>query len=212
MEQEIYVINMDKNVERKSNMIRKFSKYFKINFIQSVENKNPVYSCFLSHLKCIQIAKKNKFKYIIVLEDDCILNDKNDNDEVNFETTFYNILKYLNSDLNQWNLFLGGITKCYEYNIHKIEIYKNQSFLHTRKGKTFHFVIYNQNCYDFFLNYKFDNTPIDKIWNFKLNAIIPIPFIAYQEDGFSDIEQKNISYYHRYKSIENNLIKYHLPT
>ena len=49
MEQEIYVINMNKNVERKSNMIRKFSKYFKINFIQSVENKNPVCSCFLSN-------------------------------------------------------------------------------------------------------------------------------------------------------------------
>ena len=32
-------------------------------------------------------CKKNKFKYIIVLEDD-LINDKND--EVNFDTTFFN--------------------------------------------------------------------------------------------------------------------------
>ena len=42
--------------------------------------------------------------------------------------------------------------------------------------------------YDFFLKADaYNNIPIDVVWHFKMYALISVPFIATQEDGYSDV-------------------------
>ena len=55
-------------------------------------------------------------------------------------------------------------------------------------------IVYHNSVYDFFLSidpFAVD-VPIDKIWHGHFNAIIPVPFIASQTNGFSSIENKEL--------------------
>ena len=79
-----YIIHLNHDKKRKEKIIKQFSDYFNLNFIEGIIDENPKKGCFLSHLKCIQIAKEKKLDYIIVLEDDCIIK----NDDENWFTRF----------------------------------------------------------------------------------------------------------------------------
>jgi hypothetical protein len=53
-----------------------------------------------------------------------------------------------------------------------------------------------------------NNIIIDKCWHNKLVAIIPIPFIATQMDGYSNIVKLPKSYRGRIMSSNNDLVKF----
>ena len=112
------------------------------------------------------------------------------------------IISYLNGNINDWNIFIGGVTNVWDFN-KNIKINDNLNLLNINKGKTTHFMIYNENCYDFFLNHDI-NIQIDKCWNYKLKAFTSVPFIAIQNDGLSTIENRYVNYNYKFKSIENS--------
>lgn len=189
----LYVINKKNDTERLKNI--KFSfKNYNLNVIEAIEHDIGWKGCFLSHKKCLKIAKKLKLKYIIIMEDDCHPTSK-------FDDNLNEILLHLSKIKSEWNIFLGGVTNVWHFNNYT-KINNNLDLLSINKGKTTHFIIYNENCYDFFLNHEI-NIPIDKCWHHKLNALISIPFIAIQRDGISSIEKKYVNYYDKFKSIEN---------
>lgn len=118
--EQIFVINLGKDIDRKEKMIKQF-KNQNINnyeFIEGIDGNNEIiakqysmiknntnivskghYGCLLSHIKCIELAKKRNYKGVIIMEDDIILNN-------NFTEILKNI-KIPQSDI----LYLGGITK-----------------------------------------------------------------------------------------------------
>ena len=196
---DIYIIHLNHDKKRKEKIIKKFSNYFNLNFIEGIIDENSKKGCFLSHLKCIQIAKEKKLDYIIVLEDDCIIK----NDDENWFTRFKNTKEYLLKYKDNWNLYLGAVNRCNQSNILKIIDYNNEKLLKINKGTCLHFAIYNNNCYDFFLNQKFNGLPIDQIWFNKLSAIINYPFIFTQESEFSNIAKKYINYKSIFENQEN---------
>ena len=198
---DIYVINLKKRTERLNRVKKDFANYNLI-IIEAIEDMNQEgwKGCFNSHLKIISIAKEKKLPYIIVIEDDCKIID-----EITFDINLKQILNWLENNMEEWNIFLGGVTKVWNYN-KLIQLDNDLKLLSINEGKTTHFIIYNSNCYDYYLSLD-SNIPIDKCWHNKLIGITSIPFIAIQYSDFSDIENKEVNYETRFTSIENNFIK-----
>ena len=191
----MYVINLKIRTDRLEQIKNDFSNY-NLNIIEAEETINERWKgCFISHLKCIRLAKLKKLDYIIVIEDDC-------KKAINFDNDLIHILNWLEKNNDKWNIFLGGVTGVWNYN-NSITICNDLNLIEIDVGKTFHFIIYNSNSYDFFLNSEI-NIPIDKCWHNKLIGFVSIPFIATQYEGYSNIENKQISYYNRFDSIEKN--------
>lgn len=210
-----FVINLQIANER-MNLIYKSFKNYNIIRIDGISHKLGYKGCLLSHLKCIQYAKNNKLKYIWVLEDDCSPN-------VDFINRFLIVNEYLDKH-NDWNLYLGGCNKVSEQNILDKFSYKNENFIKVDFAHCMHMVCYNEKIYDYFLkfllntnnistnnvNYDtndlFYSKPIDIIWRNFTNAIISVPFLAYQTSEYSYIEQKNVKYYRSLKKTEKILM------
>lgn len=193
---DIYVINLKKRTDRLERVKKDFTKYNLI-MVEAIEDEEGWVGCFKSHLKCIELAKEKKLPYIIVIEDDCRIVS-----ETTFDTNLKLILNYLESNMEEWNIFLGGVTRVWEYN-KCAKLNCELKLLYIDEGKTFHFVIYNSNCYDYWLNLK-PIVPIDKCWHHKLVGIISIPFVVTQYTDYSDIENKKVNYDSRFDSIEKN--------
>ena len=68
-----------------------------------------------------------------------------------------------------------------------------------------HVKFYNNTSYDFFLNYE-SEIPIDIIWNKKVKAIMPIPFLFTSDDSWSNITNTRCNIKNRIKSNEQLLI------
>ena len=196
---DIFVINLEKNKDRKQFIIDSYDKYFNLHFIDAVYDKRPNKGCFLSHIKCIQHAKDNNMEYIIVMEDDC--QNRNDNFVKELEDT----LIYLKQNKEKWDIFLGGTTNVYPKNIIQKESFNNMNFCYLDQGNTTHFIIYNSKCYNFFLKYKFKGISVDKIWHKKLIGCVKVPFIFLQKPCYSDIELKYTNYNKSFIKAENTL-------
>ena len=68
----VMYINLERRTDRKISVIHELKKinvedplYFK-----AIELENGALGCSMSHLKCIETAKKNNFDYVFVCEDD----------------------------------------------------------------------------------------------------------------------------------------------
>lgn len=201
---DIYVINLKERTDRLDAINKLFKPFSTINIhpVEAVTHTNGTIGCFLSHKKCLQFAKNNNLTKIIVIEDDC-------QPLSNFESRLHNILSYLETNDN-WDIFLGGgfDINPYKNKITKIETSLDNLFI-TNSGVCFHFIIYNHTCFDFFLNYDETLYPIDNIWQNNLTCIIPIPFIATQSIGFSNISNSTqIKFYRKIRSNNDLLVNY----
>jgi hypothetical protein len=199
---DIYVINLKTRTDRLEQIYKNFSNY-NLHIIDAIYDEEGWKGCFKSHLHCISIAKELKLNYIIVIEDDCEKKDK-------FDENLILILDWLEKNINMWNIFLGGVTKVWNYtDLFEINNDSNSNsnlnLIKIHDGKTSHFMIYNSNSYDFYLNQNIQ-IPIDKCWHNKLIGFVSIPFLATQSIGKSDIENKIINYESRFSGVEKNFI------
>ena len=196
---DIYIINLIERKDRLEHIKKNFSEY-NIIPVNAVNDEEGYKGCFLSHKKCIQIAKEKKLKYIIVIEDDCLPLE-------NFNKRFENIISFLDT-YDNWDLFLGGGFHICPFHIQgKIEnSYEN--LYKINGGYCMHFVIYNNTSYDYFLNQDI-SIPIDHTWQNNLQCIVPIPFIASQLDNFSNISNNiETTFSKRIRLNNRRLLKY----
>jgi hypothetical protein len=71
----VYVINLDKNVDRWKNMRRDWSNMFELKRISAKTHRNPVCGLALSQLYLFKMFKKSKEDILIVMEDDAYPGD-----------------------------------------------------------------------------------------------------------------------------------------
>jgi GR25 family glycosyltransferase involved in LPS biosynthesis len=182
---QLYVINLKERTDRKEQIIQDFKPYknIQLEVIEGIKHENGAQGCFLSHKKCIQLAKERDMEYIIVLEDDCYPNE-------NLENRLNTVLEYLKT--RTWGIFLGGVNKTRMENVLKKDIYKEEKILDIDLGSTTHFIIYHKSSYDFFLS--LETAIIDICWREKINAVTIVPFLATQRSGYSNIENGIINY------------------
>ena len=181
---DLYVVNLIERTDRWEKIKKRFPD-FNIIRIDAIKHEDGIYGSFLSQRKCLQIAKDNNLPYICVLEDDCV--PTND-----FKERFGVIKEYLDTH-HDWDIFLGGGTKILKKNLVKKIQYKTEKFGVLRKMACAHMIIYNKKVYDFFLNMKY-HAPIDRSWWYKFTALVPSPFVATQDEGYSDIAKEKVCY------------------
>lgn len=187
---EVVCINLRKRKERRTHVKRQArKKNFPVRFFQAVEDdRHPNLGKFRSHLKCIEQARKNRHKSILVLEDD---------------------VKVLTSRLAipqppvEWDmLYLGGNIQSVlrDEDTDSSRVWKRACVLLT------HCYIIKQSAYDFILEegHNVLRSKENKDINFdewlckevhpKLKVYAAIPERVIQRDGYSDVKKREITY------------------
>lgn len=182
-----FYINLDKRVDRKEKVEKELIDFgfTSPNRISAIENKIGLVGCALSHIKCLEEAKKNNWSHVLILEDDIYFIDK--------ERCKNLIEKYI--DYNYDVLFLGAWIRDNEYS--KID----NNLLKINKAITTHSYIVKSHYYDKLIeNFREgselkNNNPnneqynIDNYWN-NLQSIdrwyCLKPIMCSQYDDYSD--------------------------
>lgn len=157
--------------------------------------KNPAIGCSLSHFKCIELAKKNKWSHVMIVEDDIQFLDPS--------LFSVQLNQFLSSDLEWDVLLIAG---------NNIPPYKtiNETCIQVSRCQTTTGYIVRSHYYDTLLNnikfgaIKLLKQPkdhllyaIDKYWfslQEKDNWYLLMPLTVTQLPGFSDIEKRYTNY------------------
>ncbi len=183
----IYIINLEKRKDRKEEIIKELNKYKIDNyeFIKAIEFPDGYIGCALSHIIALDLAIKNKYDKVIILEDDFIFL-KNPN-ELNIEIDF--------------DVFLLGGTIYEKENIPDINFLRIK-----RASRTEGYIIKKhyyktlKNCFiDSVRNLLIKHTheyKLDILWKhlqvkdkFYINSS---GLIGGQREGYSDIQKQNM--------------------
>lgn len=208
--EKFYLINLEKRIDRYNRILRDY-KFLNIERFKAIEKINGRKGCALSHINLVKYAKDNNMPYIIVLEDDILIENVK-----YFVNKLTYILIYLKNNINDWEIFNGGITAVNKNTINDLRIVKKGLNLFEYKfGHCLHLVIYNKNSYDKLIeleNYYnsvifIRNTiPIDVIINRLLKKkLMTLPYLCYQKSGFSNIGKRVRNQYQDIKNEENIL-------
>ena len=175
-----------------------------IHSLKSIGIKNPnrfnaikddigLIGCTKSHIKCIEIAKSNRWPFICIFEDDLLF--------LNPEITIEKINKYINTDYDV--LFLGAWIRNDNYS------FINNDLIHIKYACCTHAYIVKNHYYDIYLNNL--NTSLSKkiiepdnpLYNNDEyiqylqrvdNWYCLYPILVTQRDGYSDNFNKNRNY------------------
>ncbi len=201
---EIYCINLKERDDRMLKIQNIFSdeNYFKIKRFNAIKKQNGALGCICSHL---EIIKENINKpYVIVIEDDLILNDTIQN--------IYNIIKKLIENISQWEIFNGTPT-FHNFkqttNIVNSKI-KNTPFVNINWGQSTSFIIYSKTSYNKLITVL--EQGIKKKFTIPIDILISRNFIQttysvgnlfYQNEDWSDIQKRN-NYDIKYLDYQKN--------
>jgi GR25 family glycosyltransferase involved in LPS biosynthesis len=210
--EQIVYINLDNRIDRNVQMLNEFKRLnipiSKFVRLSAVRNQNGAIGCTLSHIKVIQMAIENKWKNVMVLEDDFnfIDNEKYINDSINYLYGDFTKIK------NDWEIVsLSRGARQDMNNIDDPYLYKAIA-VSTTAG-----YIVNENFYDTLLkNYREGLMKLMKETNkehYTLDAywinLQPMskwyvfnPSLGYQRESYSDIEGKTVEYLRYDKTIQ----------
>lgn len=175
-----YVINL-KNREDKRKYIDTELKKVKIkyNLFLAEKHNDPKKGCLESHLTIINKAIQKNIKYLLIIEDDC---------------KFINDLNKMNSFPDDWDMiYLGGT-------VHRILDRKYKGYARVQCWTTHAYIINltKENLVKKIMEVSNYEGEIDRFYLEKVhpnfNAYMCDPMIAIQKEGFSDIENKEVSY------------------
>jgi GR25 family glycosyltransferase involved in LPS biosynthesis len=194
----IYCINLKKRRDRKLFMLHQGKEHnLNITFFDAIYNKKGWIGCLKSHLEILKMARKKKYKKILILEDDCDI--KSDL-----------ILK--EKPPKDWEMiYLGGQVKQILEDNHfevKEKFYVKANILST------HAMIINHTVYDKLINLIIKcERPIDQTYaNYHYNkkCYITNPMMIIQINGYSDIESSEIEY--NYQPVTNYIEMLEAPS
>lgn len=177
------VINLPERKDRLENVKLQLSGQ-EYSIVEGIKEEKSLNGIAKSHLKCVQIAKDNKWQNVLIMEDDLVLRPK-------FE-------EYLNHCLynvpTEWDVLLGGVylsKNTQRYNDHWDKI---------GEFRGLHFYIVNQSAYTKVLSYELGcDQHIDAWMNRhgkRLNCFVTKKYVATQMVGYSDNVKAHVNYEH----------------
>lgn len=203
-----YVINLDSRPDRWEKMQEKFKDSpFKLERFSAIKHEHGLTGCGLSHTSIIQMAKDNNLPSILIMEDDC----KPSNE---FNSIWPKIKKWLDNHKDSWDIFIGG-NSYYASSIPSLDIspssikpictINSSTKLYHTKLLCLHFYYLNSSGYDKFLEWKNNKHEAIDIWPniISMKIISSTPFIATQDEDFSNINNNNANYESIFKTSEN---------
>jgi len=212
--QHILYINLNHRTDRKINIENELSKVSwreKAIRFPAVEMKNGAMGCTMSHIKCLEIARDNNWRHVVILEDDIEFLDPS-----LFLSNLDRFLIGTSHDSYSWDVILiagNNMLPYLPYNECAIQAMNCQ----TTTGYIVQQKYYNeliQNMKEglrlFLRNPERKNEyAIDKFWlslQKKDKWFLIIPLSVIQRENYSDIEKKNTNF-RRYMLDYNKVIK-----
>lgn len=209
-----YVINLDDRPDRFDTIMRSFDKApFTIERFSAIKDSIGWKGCGLSHMALIQLAKDKNMRSILIIEDDCKPSD-------DFNKAWPLIKNWLDSNKSEWDIYTGGTTYYDIINkssdtIKAICKLDSNIKLYYTKFLCTQFYYLNSSAYNNFLEWKKDikkNGAVDMWPNIiNMKIVSSIPFIATQNDGYSNIANSETNYNKSFEesgkiiaSIQNN--------
>jgi GR25 family glycosyltransferase involved in LPS biosynthesis len=176
----VVVINLKERVDKRTYIEKELKKRsIKFNFFIAEKHNDPKRGCLESHLNVIKNAIKNKDKYLLIIEDDC---------------KFINGLSKMEIPPPDWDmLYLGGT-------VHRVLDKKHKGYARVQCWTTHGYIINleNKDLVSKILEAENYDGEIDRYYLEKIhpdfNAYVCDPMIAIQKPGFSDIENREVSY------------------
>lgn len=197
-----FYINLETRPDRKQHVEEQLQNIgISAERFNAIRLQNGAIGCSMSHLKCLQIAKKNNWSHVMICEDDLMI--------LNKQTFINTINKFFtmhgdDSDDNKWNVLLLAGNNVPPYK--KID----DICIHVSHCQTTTGYIIKMSYYDTLI----DNIrtgienlmkmpdqhiiyAIDKYW-IKLQKqhiwYMLAPVVAVQREDYSDIEERKINY------------------
>jgi len=209
-----YVINLDDRPDRFDTIMRNFDNApFTLERFSAIRDSVGWKGCGLSHMALTQLAKDSSMETILIMEDDC-------KPSKDFNTRWFLIKSWLDSNRDRWDIYVGGTTYYNVINkssdtIKPICKLDSNIKLYYTKLLCLHFYYLNSSAYDKFLEWKKNaekNGAVDMWPNIiNMKIVTSSPFIASQNDGYSDIQNTQANYNNSFKesgkiiaSIQNN--------
>jgi GR25 family glycosyltransferase involved in LPS biosynthesis len=192
----VLYINLQNRLDRKHRVEQQLNdlglKYERFN---AIKHENPAIGCSMSHLKCLEMAKHNKWSNVMILEDDILFLKP---------SVFSEQLNKFHSCHTTWDVLLlaGNVVPPYD----RID----ETCIKVSRCQTTTGYVVKQHYYDRLINnikesiLKLMLNPekqlqyaIDKHW-FSLQKsdlwYLLIPLTVTQAPGYSDIEKKQVNY------------------
>jgi hypothetical protein len=136
-----------------------------------------------THMEIVKKAKEEHKKTILILEDDC-------KPEPNFESNWYKIKDYLDANMDDWEVFNGGI--CGIESVSKICVLENIYLLKEKGGCFCHWLYLNvDKAYDKLMSWEDKKIEIDLYYSHHFIQYTCFPLLAEQYSGFSDIGERD---------------------
>ena len=190
------VINLDKRPDRWNEIQTLFSQWPSLERISAVEESPGWKGCAKSHLKCIRLAKERGYKWVLILEDDCVVKpDSLDR--------FRELLPLLWERRSEWDIFLGGFTS-----VKNIKLMEVNPPLFSITGRTTHFCLINMEAYDKILKGYILTKDIDVFYEESIRLWCTVPYIAVQKPGKSDILKDDVDYLDQFTDSEQRLTEF----
>jgi glycosyl transferase family 25 len=188
----VIYINLEHRKDRNESVLKELSKINISNLqrFNAVKTENGAIGCSLSHIKCLEIAIKNDYQYIMICEDDIEI--------LNPELFTENINKFLNSKLN-WDVVLIAGNNMVPYNFVTDYCIKIYNCLTTTgyivKNNYFSTLLnnYKEGVRNLMKDQANSSFKIDKHWQILQNRdnwYMIIPPTIIQKEDYSDIEKK----------------------
>lgn len=187
----MFVINLDDRLDRWTALQSELKDWPNVERVSAIKHSPGWVGCTLSHIKCLELAKKRNYEWVLILEDDCMM-------KPNALQNFKSLLPFLWKNRNKWDVFMGGIscgiTPDFKLTGNQKFISRNPN-LYQVSGCNSHFCMLHRDSYTRILekipknpsNYIHSENAIDTWYRDNFRVWSTSPFIAIQREGFSDI-------------------------
>jgi glycosyl transferase family 25 len=195
----VLVINLSERKDRWKEIQKSFQQKWPGVYLERMEavKKSPGWiGCLRSHKKAVQIAKKRKYPYVLVLEDDCLPAD-------NSLERFEELIPLLQKN-KEWELFSGGTTFVSDITLLSHGSNKSPPLFEVKSYAT-HFVFIHERAYNKILNGS-EKKPVDMFYRENFKTFCTYPHLATQTISKSNIENK-VSNYNEAFEKSNSILK-----
>ena len=201
-------INLEHRKDRNDSILKELNKINVHNpqRFNAIQKENGAIGCSLSHIKCLELAIKNNYEYVLICEDDIEI--------LNPSLFVENVNQFLNSKMD-WDVLLIAGNNMVPYNFVTNYCIKIYNCLTTTgyivKNAYFETLLtnYKDGVINLMKNPENANYKIDKYWQIlqkKDNWYMLIPSTIVQKEDYSDIEKK-ITNFKNYMLNFNKAIK-----
>ena len=203
---EAFVINLNTRKDRWKAMQESFQDSgIKLQRFSAIKKDPGAYGLVLTVMKAVRHAKKRGLPALLLLEDDCVL-------RAGWKERWLRIKEWLEEHPDEWDIYSGG-AQAYGDDAKEVGHTGSIRFFRPKWSHGGHFIYIPARSYDLMLaKYKkcapttYKNPVIGAdIINGHLKRLISHPFVAYQDDGHSNIETKIVKRRDQYVKTERKL-------